>query len=1062
MRLSGRQYFLNPRYPLPNSLGVFIAAFAAYWLTSDPGASYWDCPEYLIAALRLEIGHAPGNPGWALTHRFATLFFDDPATQVKAVNLMSGFFTALASAFLCSILQIILHRIWTSSGSTRWRQIAVSSASIGGALCLAWSDSAWYSAVEAEVYAMSLFLTALTVWMAIKWALAPSEAARIRWIVAIAYIIGFSIGVHQLNLLALPALALIMAFRSQKKVGFGRAALACAAGCVVVAAILKGLMPGSLALAGWADLLAVNKLGWPYWSGAMIFWICSIAAVVAAAVAILPRWKSFGVALWCLAAVMVGFSVYILIPLRAAANPPVNEGNPSDIFRLADYMDRRQYAKAPLLYGRTPFSLPMREERVSLNAGGDTIRDYSRNAMKAKRRDWRPMTRGAKIPLRSRFLSEQDKDLNLRLSANPDPHGYAVAGFLTEQKYTPELNLWFPRIHAPGADNLRAYGDWTGMDSASMARIRISEAFDSLGRPVARRDAEGCPIETYSLRPTYLQNLSYLFAYQIGYMYMRYLLWNFAGRQNDVPSTGEIDHGNFLTGLPLLDNLMLADTSALPPELWKENPGRNRLRSIPLLLGLAGMIWLFAAKGIGLDSRLMRRTARVSLVLFFMTGIAIVLYLNQAPGEPRERDYSFLGSFWVFAFWIGCGMLALFRPARRKWQKGIALSIAAAVPIGILAVNWDDHDRSHRSATIDYASNLLNSLDENAIIFVDGDNYIFPLWFAQEVMGVRRDVAVVCCAYLGSDWYVPQLMTPRYDAPGLEMTASEGDLILGNCNLVRLPSLASADTLDAVHALRDLYASDKQPPALGSRYVAIGRDSASRFVVDLAAIPGRVPGGFASLKELAALDIVATNAASSNPRPIYWQQNVGKTKYFGFYPFTRQALFTRKLAPEIPDSVILTREALDALPKLKWGGLENAPYPGPDVLDQAQRQRASLLHLADALRAEGHSDQALHVARLALVRFPPSLVPFSIRGHSDSIFFEARRAAAILRECGEARADSAAILEGFRLLSADSIRAEAFLKYFRSLPPSRRSALSSDSRNHSIIPKNCIEHTAPK
>lgn len=1029
---------------------AFLLALATYWLTCDPGASYWDCPEYLVTAIRLEIGHAPGNPGWALAHRFASCFFTDPALQTRAVNMMSGLFSALAVGFLCSISMSVMRWIWPARGRGRRRMATIALASLCGSLSLAWSDSIWYSAVEAEVYAMSLFLSSLTVWMALKWAFSLSPAARARWIIALAYIIGFSVGVHQLNLLALPAIALIMLFRCRRRLRFMQVLLALLAGCLAVVAILKGLMPGSVALAGLADLFAVNTLGLPFWSGALAFWVLVIGIVVVAAVVVSRRRRVAGTALWSLAAVMVGYSVYILIPLRACANPPVNEGNPSDIFRFADYLDRRQYAKAPLLYGRTPFSETMRLEKVSVSPSGDTIRDYGSNAMSMQRRDWRPMMRGGKIPHRSRFLTDSDRNHNSRVASDTVPHGYVVAGFLTQPVTTPELDMWLPRIYAPGPDNLKAYGDWTGMDSASMVRVRISEAFDSLGRPVPLRAADGSTVGKFALRPTYMQSLSYLFGYQIGYMYLRYLMWNFAGRQNDVSSTGEIEHGNFITGLGPLDDLMLGDTSSLPPELGAGNPGRNRYWSVPFLIGIFGICLLFIGKGRGLVRLRMRRSAWVSLVLFLMTGVAIVVYLNQSPGEPRERDYSFLGSFWVFAFWISSGMLFILRMARSRVARVLLVCGVCAVPVWMLAENLDDHDRSGRSATLDFAENLLNSLDDDAILFVDGDNYIFPLWYAQEVMGVRRDVAVICSAYLGSDWYVTQLMTPRYGFDGLRMVADAPDIALGNFNLVRLPSAVSADTLDAVDALRELYADNSPIPSFRHRYLSFASRSVHPWIFDLAAIPGKPAGSLASLRELAAIDIIASNEASRYPRPVYWQQNVGKGKFYGFYPYTRQGLFTRRLMPSSPDSVVLTAEALDALPLLKWGGLDRSPYPGPDVTDEMRRQRSALLHLADVLRAEGRHDQALHVVRTAIVRFPAPLIPYSIRLHADSVYYEARRAAAILRESGTAMGDTAALRQAAAIMHDDSLRSVSFQRYRRSLPPGRRAALSTESRNLAI------------
>lgn len=1049
MILSHRRNLLRLAFPLI----TFLASLATYWATVDPGPSYWDCPEYLITALRLEVGHPPGNPGWALTHRVATALFSSPETQTLAVNLMSGLFTALATMLLCIVGMSAMRLIWNPTRHTRWRRLAIGFTSCAGALCFAWSDSAWYSAVEAEVYAMSLFLSALTVWMALKWAFSFSRAARMRWLVAIAYIIGFSLGVHQLNLLALPAIALVMAAaaRSWKSHLVLRRSAAFAAACIAVVVILKGIMPGAVALASRADVFCVNSLGWPYWAGAIAAWSLALAVVVALAIAVCRRHPKSGTALWCLAAVMTGYCIYILIPLRAWANPPVNEGDPSSPGRLIDYLDRRQYGGAPLFYGRTPYSRIMRLERMSVSESGDTAYDYSWNALKVVGRDLRPMVRGGHIPERSRFLSDADRRLNRRLAADSAARGYAVTGFRTEPIYTPELNMLLPRIHSSSPADMPAYRDWTGMDSSNMVSVLISEAIDSTGRPVPMRDAAGNPMRRHELRPSYLQSLSYLMGYQTGYMYLRYLMWNFSGRQNDVPASGEIDHGNFITGLPLADDLMLGPQSALPAEIGRDNEGYNRYWAIPFLLGILGLVWLFAGNGPALSRPAMRATAWTSLVLMLMTGVAIVGYLNQTPGEPRERDYTFLMSYWSFALWIAMGMLLLLFAARRRWMRIAAMVVSAAVPLWMLAQNWGDHDRSHRSATLDYAANLLESLDKDAIIFVDGDNYIFPLWYAQEVMGMRPDVSVVCNSFLSCDWYLPQLMTPGPGNDGVAMTADVADVAMGNYNVVRMPGAVS-DTLDAVEALRNIYADMSPTPQFSHRRLSMGSGD-SRWVFDLLSMPGKSANSIASLKEVAMIDIIATNAASRYPRPVYWQQDLPRNKYLGFFPFSRQALFARRLMPEAPDSIILTDEALRALPALRWGGTDRMPYPGPDVIAQAQLQRASLIRLAEAMARGQRHDQALHIARMAMVRFPENVIPFGIRNHCDSAYFEARHLAALLIAGGEALRDTAAISEGNRLLRDDSIRTAAYRRYRQAIPPHRRGAISPKTNNQTILPK---------
>ncbi len=1035
-----------------------LIAVAVYWLTVDPAASYWDCPEYLMTALRLEVGHAPGNPGWSLTHRFVTSFFTNPATQVLVVNLMSGLFTALAVMLLCSVTITIMR--WCFPLLSLIKRIGGNTESIIGiaataaSLCFAFSDSAWYSAVEAEVYAMSLFLSSLTIWMSLKWVFTFSGAARARLLIALFYIIGFSLGVHQLNLLALPAIAMIMAsgLRKWKDRLLFRRAVAFIIGCVVVLVILKGIMPGSLALAEAADVFFVNTLGLPFWSGAVTFWLLAIILVLV--LAFISNHSTLNIQystfFFSLVALMLGYSVYIIIPIRAWANPPINEGNPSTVPRFADYLDRRQYGGAPLFYGQTPYSKNMRIERISVNENGDTVYDYSLNAIKVRSKDMRCMVKGGHIPDRSRFLTNADKDLNRRLSADSSAHGYAVAGFRSQQIRTPELDMLFPRIHSSAPDKLAAYRDWSGLDSSNMVRVRISEAFDSLGNPVPMRDSKGNKIERFSFRPTYLQSLTFLTSYQIGYMYLRYLMWNYSGRQNDVPATGEIDHGNFITGIPAVDDLMLCDSQSMPREIGEDNEGHNVYFAIPLILGIIGIVWLFCGRNNDLSVKNMRNAAWYSLTLFLMTGVAIVVYLNQIPGEPRERDYSFLGSFWVFAIWIAFGMLYMLLLAKKKWQRAIMMLFVCAVPLWMLAQNYGDHDRSGRSATLDFATNMLMSLDKDAILFLNGDNYIFPVWYAQEVMGVRRDVSVVCSSYLGSDWYLPQLMTERYGYEGIRTTATEGDIALGNFSIIRM-SKADSDTMSACQVLRELYADRSPIPSLRHRYLVMGKDSTDQWIFDLLSIPGKQANSFVGLAEVATIDIIATNAASRYPRPIYWQQNLSARKFHGFKPYTRQALFTRKLMPLASDSLILTEEALNALPHLKWGGIDRMPYPGPDVTLQAVNQRSSLIRLAESLGDEGRHDQALHVARSAMVRFSASVIPYSIRGHADSIYWEARQLAFVLKRSGDALGDTAAISTAQRILYSDSLRIDAYRRYRKSIPANRRHAISPATNNHSIL-----------
>lgn len=1031
---------------------TFVLALIVYLLTLEPDASLWDCPEYLVTAARLEVGHPPGNPVWTLTARIFSIFGgSDPGHIAVAVNLSSAIFSAGAAAMLTSVCFMMLRRF-------RIRRIGYSATafvSLAAGLTFAWLDSTWYSALEAEVYAMSLFLSALSVRLMTGWAFIRNPRRRGRQMLLIIYLTGLSVGVHQLNLLVIPALALIWLFRRHPRPGPIRTLLTLAVGAAIVGVLLLGFMPGVIRMAAATELLCVNSLAMPIQSGVWTFWaVAMTAAVLLGAVpAMTGRKISIGtqVALWTPAMLLTGFSAYMLILVRSAANPPMNEGAPSTIFALGEYLSRDQYGKNPLFYGRTPHSRPMRLETIR----HDGTPDYSRYARRGESPRYLP---------------------------TPDGESYRHFADKSQLVYTPELDMWLPRLTSSSAADIACYADWAGMYPEDMTRVEVCYALDSLGRPVGRLNADGSRSRETELRPTYLQQLRYLATYQVGYMYFRYLLWNFSGRQNDRFATGEVEHGNFITGFPPADSIMLGGSNELPDEIGHDNPGHNRLFMIPLLLGVAGILWLQRRGRNG------RQTNLIISILFLMTGLAIVLYLNQSPREPRERDYSFLGSFWAYTLWIGAGIYGLttWLMTRRRMQR-VARWIPALtllLPAWVLAVNYDDHNRSNRSVTTDFAANLLESLDENAILFTNGDNFTFPLWWAQEVAGIRRDVTIVNTAYLATPWYVCQLMgerpgyTPDHPMPGLKMQAQDSLIRYGafaSNPYVRLPlEPSAADSLracDAIAALRHRYAAASSaalpamlrlPKPAYHLSPSPGQEASARDSIYIRTTA--VASGSASVgqRQLAILDIIASALDATEPRPVYWLASLPSSDYAGFYPFTTRALHTRRLVmTDSPDSAlsqrVLNRDLLAA--RLTHSGRRGALtglrpdslaprtiYADATLGPHIVTQRLGLIRLAQRLLAAGRRADALEVTRTVQLLFPPEIYEYQICNEAEGTLYEGEAIATLLRKtaCGP---DSAAIrAEADSILSREKTRHRQWTRYYHSLPPRLRNVLTPKHR----------------
>lgn len=1015
------------------SWGVFAILLATYWLTTAPTVSYWDCPEYVSAAWRLEVGHPPGNPFWMLTERVITMFAPSGKYAALAVNLSSGLFTAFAGFFLARVIFMALG--WVTIGIRLHSPLLTRCiASATGALAFGWCDSAWYSAVEAEVYAMSIFMSALCIWLMMKWAECNDPSKATRYLILVAYLMGLSIGVHQLNLLCIPAMVLIWGFKRGRG-KWWKVLILLVFSFIAVGVILLGIMPGMIWLASRFELFAVNTCNLPFLSGVIIF-IATLGLILIAGLIIssMCNARRLNIAFWMTGMLLVGYSCYALIPIRGDIPSPANSGRPGNPFSFASYLAREQYGASPLIYGHTPMSKPLLREEWNRS---DSLPSYRKKVLRRKHPVIVAKKEGMLLTDNYGMLTKKDSALNKKILARGGD-GYVIQGYFPEVEYTPELNMWFPRITSRDPSDFPCFEDWAGMNKDNMLRVPVSEAVDSAGNYVCKMNAQGERVRSFSYRPTYMQSLRMFLTYQTGYMYFRYLLWNFSGRQNDIHSTGEVEHGNFITGIPVIDNAMLGDQSALPANAGKENPGRNRYFLIPLLLGLAGMIWLLGKgkRGIKIDV--------IIVTLFIMTGLAIVVYLNQSPGEPRERDYSFLGSYWAFAMWIGFGGAALM-----QWCRKFA-PLAATIPvfsvIWMFIQNFDDHDRSNRYTASVIASNILNSLPENAIIFVNGDNGTFPLWYAQEVEGIRRDIRVINLAYLGLPAYVESLMRDWNEAPRIPATLTRETIAYGALQFPRLKIVNADSVLDAIEMLKTLEMSGS--PVINVDKVRIAGISPDSVLFPLRKLSASGSSNL-DFRRLIILDIIATNAASPNPRPIHWLKTMPEHAYAGLYEYTSPALFTRELGLLTPDETeqrYLT--GLDKMKELNPNGRE--PYLDQTPAGQVSIHRAGLVMAATDMLKHGKIKSALRLALASDSLLGMDRNTFTGVHDKDSTFNTRRMTGLLFSALSDSLNIKGERDEAVRLgKRAEEIMTDEenlnreWLKYKRTLSPSLRLKISS-------------------
>ena len=997
------------QYKLVNNLlGWLTFAIAAftYCMTVEPTASFWDCPEFITTAYKLEVGHPPGAPFFMLTANFFTQFTNDPAQVAFCVNIMSALLSALCILFLFWTITHLTRMILTDGKNevSLAQTIVIMGSGLAGALAYTWSDTFWYSAVEGEVYAYSSMFTALVFWLILKWEEHADEPHSDRWIILIFYLTGLSIGVHLLNLLCLPAIALVYYYKRNPQANLKGSLVALTISMLLVAAVLYGVVPGVVKVGGWFEWFMVNTLGLPFNTGMILYILLLIGVVLSAiwsttrhnrslttllyglsvallgipfmghgftsfiiglvvlvALAIVLRLKDkegnyllrkrfLNTSLLCMLVLMIGYSSYAVIVIRSTQNTPMDQNSPEDIFTLGSYMGREQYGKYPLLKGEAFCS-----QEQAYMAGAIKYEHSMRTQRKEK--------------------------------ASPDEADqYEEIEETSGVKYPGGLTMLFPRMWS--ADHTAQYQQWMGDITMNNVTFSTPEGYEVPGQ-----------------MPSQLDNLKFFLSYQVNFMYWRYFMWNFAGRQNDLQGLGELEHGNWITGFPFIDNALYGDQSLLPDTL-KNNKGHNVFFCLPLLLGLIGLFWQAYRSERGV------RQFWVVFFLFFMTGLAIVLYLNQTPSQPRERDYAYAGSFYAFAIWIGLGVAALADGLQRvikspKLAAGVASVLGILVPLQMVSQTWDDHDRSGRYACRDFGLNYLNTLPEegNPIIFTNGDNDTFPLWYNQEVEGNRTDARVCNLSYLQTDWYTDQMRRPAYDSPALPITWSRYFYVDNGKHTyypIRPEGKAMLDEIKKnnpgvdpyeVSYIIDHYVKKDQGGYFptDSMVVSIDKEAVRRSGMFLPMGPDSIPDKMIiSLKRMADkrgglyrqdVMIYEMLAHANWKRPMYMSVTLGADNYAGLENYLVLEGLAYRITPfnyggmGVIDADLMYKNMMN---RFAYGKVNQKDiYLDETVVRMCRTHRRMMSMLADNLVRKGDKKRALNILNKAKEMLPESTVPYT-------------------------------------------------------------------------------------
>ena len=952
---------------------VFAIAAATYLLTMEPTASFWDCGEFIVSAHKLDVGHPPGAPFFMLMGHLFSLFASDPAHVAMCVNALSAIASALTILFLFWTITALGRKL--AQPTSIVKGIALLGAGAVGALAYTFSDTFWFSAVEGEVYALSSLFTAVVFWLILKWDEHAEEEGSDKWLILIAYLMGLSIGTHLLNLLTIPAIVLVYYFRRHEFSWKGVCA-AFGVSVAILAVILYGIIPGVPTIAGWFELLFTNALGCPFNTGLAVYLVLMAAAlgwavwesytiikreetintrtivsfVLAMVLAGVPFIKEsvfVGILLtitmlivlflkkdmisarWLntiammVTVVVIGYGSYVAIVIRSNADTPMDQNSPDNVFSLKYYLNREQYGDTPLFYGQV-YNAP-----VKLDIQGNMCVPVEKLG-------------SAQYAPAPKVDGEKDR--------------YLITGYKRSYEYMDEFKMLFPRMHSGQQSHIQAYKEWANVKGK---KIR----YDYCGQS----KTEYCP--------TFIENLRFFFSYQVNFMYWRYFMWNFSGRQNDLQSYGDLTKGNWITGIPFIDNAMLGDQSKLPTEL-RENKGHNVYYMLPLLLGIIGLIWQLGKRNNEGKNKEGFRSFAIVFLLFFLTGLAIVVYLNQTPYQPRERDYAYAGSFYAFCIWIGLGVMGIISMLSEitKNEKlritiaSVVLLITLLVPAQMASQNWDDHDRSNRYAARDFGANYLKSCDKEAIIFCNGDNDTFPLWYNIEVEEERDDVRACNLSYLQTDWYISQMKRPYYNSPGLPISWAEKDYMSGKNEIVWVENRLNAP-LEVKKAFQFLHSSDPRTKRDGEDYIP--SDQLYVLSPDSQQIPFKKARRF-TRSEMMVMEMLSTNEWK---RPMYFAVTIGEDYHLGLNPYLELTGMAYRITPERSEDGnprVNTEVMYDnMMNKFKYGNM-NVPgiYIDENTMRMCRTHRMMFNQLAEALYNKGEYEKALNVLDYAEEMLP--------------------------------------------------------------------------------------------
>jgi len=997
-------------------LFMFIAATAVYMMTLEPSMPFWDCGEFIASAYKLEVGHPPGAPLFMLIARLFSAFVGVENVPY-AINSLSAVASGATIMFLFWTITHLAKKMVDKDGDeSDKKNLIIFASGLIGAFAYTFSDTFWFSAVEGEVYAMSSLFTAVVFWAILKWESEADEPSNLRWIILIAYLMGLSIGVHLLNLLAIPAICFVYYF---KKYPFSWKGVGITAGVALGLLFLMQtiILIWSIQIAAWFERFFTNTLGLPFNTGVFFYGVLLIAGIVSLIIYSKKRgWVAVNTLTWSIGVALIGYTTFATIVIRSQADTPMNENKPNNFFALVSYMNREQYGDRPLLRGQYFNTQNVNENPKLLDQKN-------------------PYLDGNDVYVKSYSVREDNKRNRLvqsfknRFEAEQYISGHSEQKLMVEEEYLEtgekkesepnfKKTYVFPRMYSTQESHVQKYKEWADLKDMSHA-------------------------------PSFLDNMDFFFSYQVNWMYLRYFMWNFAGKQNDTQGHKDFVDGNWKTGIGFFDTARLGNQQFVP-EISKNNKANNSYYMIPLLIGLLGLIYQAVNH---------KNDSIIVTLLFVLTGFAIVVYLNQTPYQPRERDYAFAGSFYAFAIWIGLGVTGIYFWLKLLLKKlpstalaGIAIAVSLIAPVIMAAQGWDDHDRSDRRTGIDMAKNYLNSLQPNAIIFTNGDNDTFPLWYAQEVEGVRTDVRVVNLSLLNTDWYIDQMKRRQYESAPVPFSVDEYKYRQGIRDGIRLYRDSLATPLeDALNFCFDdsnleqrkygvlenykfSLAVSNENQAKFSQYVGENDALVNKMTFALLEDDGITPRRFISKAQLMVMDLIVHN---NWERPIYFAVTTGSDAYMGLEKYFQLEGLAYRLTPiehkdferdNMSGGVASELMYDNVMNKFLWGNIDTKDI----YLDENNRRmvtnlRMQMNNLADQLIRENKMDKAIAVLRKSLTALPEKNAPYD----QPQILWQT---AQMLFKAGDAQTATTLAERVFSLNNQE-------VDYYRSLNPARKKAI---------------------